>query len=124
MYSIGQTDFEKLVADAMDALPERYQQHINNVVIVVDELPTQEQRQKQKLSPRQTLLGLYEGIPLTRRGNYYSGVLPDKITLFKRPIEAFANTHDELAEQIRHTLWHEVAHYYGLDHIEIAKRDK
>src|SRR5680860_126219 len=87
MFSVSQEEFEKLVADAMDALPEKYQKHLNNVVIVVGDFPTQEQLNKQKIGPHQTLLGLYEGIPLTSRGNNYSGVLPDKITLFKIPIE-------------------------------------
>ena len=86
MFKVTQQQFEDLVAVAMDALPKRYQKHLNNVVIVVEDLPSQEQRQKQKLGPHQTLLGLYEGIPLTSRGNNYSLVLPDKITIFKIPI--------------------------------------
>lgn len=124
MYSVSQQEFEKIVAEGLDSLPERYQKNINNVVIVVEDVPTQEQLQKQKVKPGSMLLGLYEGIPLTARGGNYSGVLPDKISIFKRPIEMISNNFEELADQIKHTLWHEVAHYYGLDHIEIAKRDK
>ncbi len=123
MYAVTQQQFEDLVAVAMDALPKRYQKHLNNVVIVVEDLPSQEQRQKQKLGPHQTLLGLYEGIPLTSRGNNYSLVLPDKITLFKTPIENMSTNLDELSEQIRHTLWHEVAHYYGLNHHDISQKE-
>ncbi len=123
MFQVTQEEFEKYVADGLDALPDRYQKNINNVVIVAEDYPSQEQIKKQKLRPGHVLLGLYEGIPLTSRGNNYSGVLPDKITLFKIAIESMSNTKAELIEQIRHTLWHEVAHYYGLDHIEIEKRD-
>lgn len=123
MLSVSQKDFEMYVGEALDALPARYQKHLNNVVIVVEDKPSEEQRKKQHLSPHQTLLGLYEGIPLTLRGNNYSFVLPDKITIFKLPIEAMSNSISQIKEQIRHTVWHEVAHYYGLDHIEINKRE-
>lgn len=67
------------------------------------------------------LLGLYEGIPLTKRGTNYSGVLPDKITMFKNPILALSHNQNDLFEQIKRTLWHEIAHYYGLDHDRIDK---
>lgn len=123
MFVATQQQFEDLVADAMDALPKRYQKHLNNVVIVVDDFPTPEQLQKQNIGPHQTLLGLYEGIPLTSRGNNYSLVLPDKITIFKKPIEAISADAEELSEQIKHTLWHEVAHYYGLNHHDIRQKE-
>ena len=123
MHTVSQKQFEDFVAQALDALPERYQEHLSNVVIVVEDEPNDEQRQKFHLYNGRTLFGLYEGIPLTRRGNYYSGVVPDKITIFKHPTEASASNENELKEQIRHTVWHEVAHYYGLDHFDIAKRE-
>ena len=123
MFSVTQEKFEQYVADAMDALPERYQKNLDNIVVVVENIATPEQLKKQKIGPHQILLGLYEGIPLTGRGNNYSLVLPDKITLFKVPIEQMSNTEEELIEQIRHTLWHEVAHYYGLNHSDIRERE-
>ncbi len=123
MFSVTQDKFEQFVADAMDALPERYQKNLDNVVVVVENTATPEQLKKQKVGPHQILLGLYEGIPLTGRGNNYSLVLPDKITLFKIPIEQMSSTEKELAEQIKHTLWHEVAHYYGLNHTDIRERE-
>ncbi len=107
----------------MDALPERYQKNLDNVVVVVENTATPEQLKKQKVGPHQILLGLYEGIPLTGRNNNYSLVLPDKITLFKIPIEQMSSTEEELVEQIKHTLWHEVAHYYGLNHSDIRERE-
>lgn len=123
MFQVSQKQFEEFVGDALDALPKRYQERLNNVVIVAEDQPNEEQRQKFHLYNGRTLFGLYEGIPLTRRGNNYSGVVPDKITIFKLPTEFASNSEAELKEQIRHTVWHEVAHYYGLDHIDIAARE-
>lgn len=123
MFQVSQKQFEDLVADALDALPTRYQEKLNNVVIVVEDDPSPEQRSKLNLQHGASLFGLYEGIPLTRRGNNYSMVLPDKITIFKNPSEASAEDAKDLREQVRHTVWHEVAHYYGLDHIDIHARE-
>jgi predicted Zn-dependent protease with MMP-like domain len=80
--------------------------------------PTPEQHVKMKLD-HALLFGLYEGVPLTQRGSGWSGMLPDKITLFKNQILAVVRTEDELFEHIKRTLWHEIAHYYGLDHDRI-----
>lgn len=123
MFQVAQKQFEDFIADALDALPDRYQKNLNNVVIVAEDDPNPEQRAKLHLHEGVTLFGLYEGIPLTRRGGNYSGVVPDKITIFKNPTEASANTAADLKEQIRHTVWHEVAHFYGLDHIDIHARE-
>lgn len=123
MFSVSQKQFEDLVGEALDRLPKRYQDHLNNVVIMVENDPSPEQRVKLNLQGGQSLYGLYEGIPLTRRGNNYSFVLPDKITIFKNPTEASVDSIEELREHIRHTVWHEVAHFYGLDHIDIDARE-
>lgn len=123
MFQVSQKQFEDFVADALDALPQRYQEKLNNVLIVVEDDPSSDQRSKLHLHAGSTLFGLYEGIPLTRRGGNYSGVVPDKITIFKNPTESSATTQAELKEQIRHTVWHEVAHYYGLDHFDISQRE-
>jgi len=123
MVSIPQKEFEQFVADALDALPERYQRHLDNVVIVVEDEPSDEQRQKMNLHPNMTLYGLYEGVPLPARGNNYSLVLPDKITIYKTPAEIACDSKAEVREHVRHTVWHEIAHYYGLDHREIEKRE-
>ena len=72
-----------------------------------------------KIDQNHLLLCLYEGIPLTQRGSGFSGMLPDKITLFKHPILKVVGNDDELLEQIKRTLWHEIAHYYGLNHSHI-----
>jgi predicted Zn-dependent protease with MMP-like domain len=112
-------DFDRLISRAMDALPQKYIRGLDNVAIVYADDPSEEQKIKMKIDDQHLLLGLYEGIPLTQRGNNYSFVLPDKITLFKHPIMAVVRSEDELFEQIKRTLWHEIAHYYGLNHDRI-----
>lgn len=121
--TVSQSEFEKIIAGAIDAIPEDYYQRIKNVVFVAEDKPSQEQRNKLKLACNQSLFGLYEGIPLTKRTNSYNLVLPDKITIFKLPIEHAANTLEELLNQVHKTVWHEVAHYFGLDHDQIHKLD-
>lgn len=116
-------EFEVIIAAAIDSLPEDRIKGLENVAITYEDEPSAEQRQKLKLRGRETLFGLYEGIPLTKRtSGLFSGTpmtLPDKITIFKKPILHYCSTREEVEEQVRHTLWHEIAHYYGLDHGQI-----
>lgn len=111
--------FEAMIARAMDELPERYIRGLNNVAITYADEPTPVQARKLHLRGDSLLLGLYEGIPLPQRGAGYNLVLPDKITLFRRPILATVHDEQSLFRQIKHTLWHEIAHHYGLDHDRI-----
>lgn len=127
MPEISDEEFDHLITRAMDELPQQYITGLDNVAIVQADEPSEEQKIKMNLNKHHLLLGLYEGIPLTRRGSGYNFVLPDKITLFKRPILALVSNETELFEQIKRTLWHEIAHYYGLDHDrmdELQKRSK
>jgi predicted Zn-dependent protease with MMP-like domain len=117
-------EFEKVVGKALDSLPEKYTSKLDNVAIVVADEPTEEQRVKLKLHCNQTLFGLYEGIPKVQRGNNYNLVLPDKITIFKLPILRVAPDEKRLFEQVRHTLWHEIAHHFGLAHAQIHKLER
>jgi len=121
MYSLTDEQFDALITRAMDDLPQEYIEGLNNVAIVMADEPTEEQKVKMKLRENAVLLGLYEGIPLTQRGNAYTFVLPDKITLFKHSILRVVRNDDELFEQIKRTLWHEIAHYYGLNHEHMHK---
>jgi len=119
MLELTDERFDQLITRAMDELPQKYITGLENVAIIYADDPSDEQKQKMKLDAHHLLLGLYEGIPLTQRGNGYTFVLPDKITLFKNSILAVVNTEAELFEQIKRTLWHEIAHYYGLNHSRI-----
>lgn len=121
MVDVSDEQFEKLINEAMDELPQEYIRNLKNVAITYDGEPSVEQRQKQKLRPNQTLFGLYEGIPLTKRGAGYSLVLPDKITIFKTPLTNASVDMVGLKKQVKHTLWHEIAHHYGLDHARIEE---
>lgn len=111
--------FERLIAQAMDEMPARYMDNLDNVVITYADDPTPEQVTQLRLRGDSLLLGLYEGIPLTKRGIGYNLVLPDKITLFKHPLQQVTSDEASLYRQIKHTLWHEIAHFYGLDHDRI-----
>jgi predicted Zn-dependent protease with MMP-like domain len=113
---LSDEQFDQLITRAMDELPQKYIRGLDNVAIVYEDEPTEEQKIKMKIDQNHLLLGLYEGIPLTQRGNGYSFVLPDKITLFKNSILAVVYDEAQLFEQIKRTLWHEIAHYYGLSH--------
>lgn len=113
--------FDRLVTKAMNELPQDYIKGLDNVAIVYADWPDEHQAKKAKLKEGSILLGLYEGIPLTQRGSGYTFVLPDKITLFKVPIQMVTHSEEELFEQIKRTLWHEIAHYYGLNHDHIDK---
>lgn len=116
MNYLSDEDFDRLITRAMDELPQEYITGLENVAIVMADEPTDEQKVKMKLRDGVILLGLYEGIPLTQRGAGYTFVLPDKITLFKHSILKVVHTEDQLFEQVKRTLWHEIAHYYGVSH--------
>lgn len=125
MIELSDEQFEKIIGEAMDAIPEQYAKHMNNVAITWADDPTPAQREKLKLRCDQSLYGLYEGIPLTKRGIGYNLVLPDKITIFKNPTLRACNDASQVKKEVAHTLWHEIAHHYGLDHARIhALEDK
>lgn len=119
MIALSRQEFEALVSQAIDDIPNKYYSRIKNVAFVVEDYPTPEQRKKLHLHKGQLLFGLYEGIPLTSRTAGYNIVLPDKITLFQKALEQVCQTRQELSEQVRYTVWHEVAHYFGLNHDRI-----
>lgn len=118
MLTLTDEQFDALITRAMDELPQEYITGLNNVAIIMADDPTPEQVQKMELKGK-LLLGLYEGVPLPERGSGWSGMLPDKITLFKNQILAIVHDEQGLFEQIKRTLWHEIAHYYGLNHTRI-----
>ena len=104
-------EFERLVADALDSIPAELGVQMENVAVVVEDWP----RPDQLAGRRGTLLGLYEGIPLTRRGPMsYAGAVPDRITIFRGPLCARATDTDTLARDVRVTVLHEVGHYFGM----------
>jgi len=120
---ISDDKFQDLINRALETLPGEHVKNIANVAILYEEEPTLEQRQQLLLRNDQTLLGLYEGTPLSKRQGI-ERLFPDKITLFKVPLSRRNNDEPALLEDIRHTLWHEIGHYYGLDHDRIAELEE
>lgn len=120
MIQVSDEEFQRLIDEALGDLPGEHVKNIKNVAILYEDQPTPQQRQTLQLRHDQTLLGLYEGTPLSQRQGM-TRLLPDKITLFKLPLQYHADTPAQLKEQIKHTLWHEIAHYYGLDHDKIRE---
>lgn len=101
----GAAAFERLVADALDALPDDIAERLSNVAVTVEDEPP----------PGQRLLGLYHGVPRGDRGPGYAGVLPDKITVYRGPLERMcAGDPERLRLQVRRTVFHEIAHHFGI----------
>lgn len=103
MIELSREEFEGLVAEALDEIPGDLARHMDNVVIVVEDEP-----------PEPGLLGLYHGIPLTERGDWYAGVLPDRISIYAGPTCRICDTVDDVVEEVRITVIHEVAHHFGI----------
>ena len=118
----NEDEFEKYLTEAIDSVPPQYASRLQNVAFILEDYPTPEQRLKLNLYPNETLFGLYEGVPLPARAGTLK-LLPDKITIFKYPLQAASRTPAQLRENIGHTVWHEVAHYFGLDHTRIHELD-
>ena len=113
--------FEALVARAIDNLPPEFQRKLENVDVVVEDWPAPRQLRQAKLRNPKQLLGLYQGVPQTRRGRGYGMVLPDKISIFQRPIEAQCCPGREIEAKIEEVVRHEIAHHFGLDEKTLRK---
>lgn len=110
--SVSEEQFEQLVADELDRLPDNMLNGLDNVVFVIEDLPE---------DGSLDLLGLYDGLAVTERGNYGFGELPDRIILYRQSLVAACSTLEELKDEIHVTLVHEVAHYYGIDDDELLR---
>jgi len=107
--------FEQLVNDAIRELPEEFREKLKNVAIIVDDYPSKDLIKQMELSPDDTLFGLYEGVPLTERGFFAEPLHPDRILIFQRSIEEECDSLEEVKEELKTTIVHEVAHFFGLD---------
>ena len=114
-FYISRRRFEEIVAEALDEIPEALWNVIDNIVVTVEEWPTRRHVESVGLGPGNTLLGLYEGVPLTVRTSHYGLVTPDKITIFRGPIlQICPPDEDVVRTQIRRTVLHEIAHHFGI----------
>jgi predicted Zn-dependent protease with MMP-like domain len=111
----GEAAFDQLVSDALDALPDDIQSLMSNVAVTVEDEPP----------PGQPLLGLYQGIPWGKRGPYYAGALPDKITIYRGPLERMAGGDPQrLRFAVRRTVFHEIAHHFGISDERLIEIDR
>ena len=98
-------------------------QKLNNMAIVIGDEPTPAQKKKLNLRSNWTLFGLYEGVPQLSRGANYSAALPDKITIFQKPIEAAARDEENIKEIVKNTVWHEIAHHFGMNEVQVRQAE-
>jgi len=121
LFSLKREEFEAVAQEVFDSLPEPFGGTIENVQIVVEDIPDAHVMQKTRIQSPAMLLGLYEGIPLNRRGSAYGAypTVPDKITLYQQNIESVARTDAALRAKIRDVLIHEIAHYFGMNEEEV-----
>ena len=113
-------NFEQLISEVVSALPEHGKRAMNNVAFIVEKDARRKKAKEGGIRVNEVLLGLYEGIPKTKRGTDYFGVLPDKITIFQQPIEELAGPDEkELKRLVYEVVWHEVGHHLGFDEKEI-----
>ncbi|MGB2869661.1 MAG: metallopeptidase family protein [Bacteroidota bacterium] len=117
--------FEEVAQAAFDSLPSDFRDRVENVHIVVEDYPSEDDRSRVRAG-KTSLLGLYQGIPLTQRGSWYgmTPTAPDKITLYQKNIEAVSDTEEETELRIREVLFHEIGHYFGMNEAQIRKAMK
>ena len=111
-------EFEEIVKEGIEEIPKKFLEKLENIDICVEEEPSTYQLEKLKTKRGSLILGLYEGVPKTKRWRY-SQVLPDKITIFRKAIERMARSKKEIKEVIRNTVWHEIAHHFGMNEKEV-----
>ncbi len=116
--------FEELVRQAVATLPEEIAERMSNVDVEVQERPTERQLRSLGVPSGQTLLGLYQGIPLTRRTSGYNLVSPDRIIIFQRPLELTSGGDDDLVERVRDTVIHEIAHHFGISDERLQEMER
>ena len=120
---MDRSSFEQLIENALTRLPRKFKQKIRNIAIEVEDSPSPEILQDMGIE-RGTLFGLYQGVPLTQREWNYGNVLPDRITIYQRPIEQAASSPAEIEEIVLDTVIHEIGHYFGFDDDELYRIEK
>ncbi|HRN86909.1 MAG TPA: metallopeptidase family protein [Candidatus Dojkabacteria bacterium] len=122
---MDQSEFEQLVKKGIEEIPLEFRQKLDNVAIFVSPYPNHEQQMKINLRPGWTLFGLYEGVPLTKRGTNYAMAMPDRITIFQGPIQnATRGDVDRMRDVVKNTVWHEIAHHFGMDENEVREAER
>ncbi|HTQ56225.1 MAG TPA: metallopeptidase family protein [Bryobacteraceae bacterium] len=121
---MSQEEFDRLVQAAYARIPRRFRQRLENVALLVEAEPSAEQLARGQVGPGGTLLGLYEGRPLPTRSVFESYAMPDRITIFQGPHERLARSPAHLRQMVIDTVWHEVAHYFGMDEDQVRAAER
>jgi predicted Zn-dependent protease with MMP-like domain len=121
---VTEEEFEELVAEAISSLPKKFKEKMENIVVVIESLPSQELLREMKIKSPYGLLGLYRGVPYPRRGIWYRNVMPDKIIIFKKPIEVRCRNKEDIKESVRRVVVHEIGHYFGLGEADLRKIER
>ncbi|MBM3295097.1 MAG: metallopeptidase family protein [Candidatus Aminicenantes bacterium] len=124
MITLSRADFETLVEQAVETLPRRFKDLMKNVAVMVEDFPSPEILRDMGFRSRWDLLGLYHGVPYEHRGSSYGNVPPDVILLFQKPIERICETEEDVGAQIRETVIHEVAHYFGFSEEDLGRVER
>ena len=123
MYNVDRKTFERLVTSAVEDLPDTFRDRITNLEFVVEDLASSDDYARLGGGQSGTLLGVYRGIPLPRRGRRYNMALPDRIVIFKQPLQRLARSEADLSERVRHVVQHEIAHYFGISDERLREID-
>lgn len=121
---VTEEEFEELVTEAISSLPKKFKEKMENIVVVIESLPSQELLREMRIKSPYGLLGLYRGVPYPRRGIWYRNVMPDKIIIFKKPIEVHCRNKEEIKESVRRVVIHEIGHYFGLGEADLRKIER
>src|SRR4029453_7145669 len=113
--------FESLVHEAIRDLPQQFREKLTNMAIIIEDYPSEDLLDRMEVPDDETLFGLYEGVPLTERGHFNEPLFPDRILIFQGPIEEECDTPEEVREEVRITLLHEIAHFFGFDDEELEE---
>ncbi|MGA2712289.1 MAG: metallopeptidase family protein [Bryobacteraceae bacterium] len=117
-------EFQRLVSRAYDLIPDDFRIRMENIAVMVEPEPDSSQLANARVPPGGTLFGLYEGRPLTVRSVFDSFTMPDRITIFQGPHERFARSPEHLAKLVEDTIWHEVAHYFGMNESQVRAAER
>jgi predicted Zn-dependent protease with MMP-like domain len=117
-------EFDQLVAGAYARIPARFRKRLKNVALIVEPEPSVAQLARGRVARGSTLLGLYEGRPLTQRSVFEPFAMPDRITIFQGPHERLAQNAGDLPRLVADTVWHEVAHYFGMDELQVRAAER
>jgi predicted Zn-dependent protease with MMP-like domain len=117
-------EFDRIVEEACKRIPGRFRKRLDNVAVIVAMEPSAAQLAHARVRPGSTLLGLYEGRPLTGRSVFEPWAMPDRITIFQGPHERMARSPEHLLELVSATVWHEIAHYFGMDEAQVRAAER